>query len=215
MSSTAPSSTSSSPTPTESHHPRPTETGINIPTSTVVAIGAGFVCFALIVLGTLLLIRLIRLFFACRRDGTPFREAWAAQGGVFGWLHGVGSSSSSRPGERGGGVGGGGRINEGYMAWLPASGLGAGGWYASEVARMRIWNEVLRAGQAGQGSKELEYWGGKVPALWEVDVGGRHVMTIPQREKGDCDWVDYVVSLPAHPHSQDGVGRSRQMVFVS
>lgn len=55
----------------------------------------------------------------------------------------------------------------GYLAWLP----GGGGWYAQEIARVRMWNEM---GRAGRGEKHLDLWEGEIPELWEVGVGHGH-----------------------------------------
>lgn len=154
MSSTASSSlTTTSPTPTQSgyHH---VESGVTIPTTTVVGIGIGFVGFALSLLGSLLLIRFLKLALRARRDGIPVRQAWRDQGGFFGWLHGFGAQDRETDRIR--------RIEEiersGYWA-------GGGGWYSSEILRMRLWNEIRREGMKVKDDL------GERPGMWEVGLG--------------------------------------------
>jgi hypothetical protein len=152
-STTTPSPTTTSPSPASSatHH---VESGVTIPTTTVVGIGAGFVAFALSLLGSLLLVRFAKLALRARREGIPVRQAWNDQGGLFGWLHGFGARDRDTDRVR--------RIEEiersGYWA-------GGGGWYSSEILRMRLWNEIRREGMKVKDDL------GERPGMWEVGLG--------------------------------------------
>ena len=72
--------------------------GVAIPSSTVVAIGGGFVALALLVLSALFLIRVFRIRVETnrrRRQGetVAFRQIWDREGGVWGFLTGLNSEN--------------------------------------------------------------------------------------------------------------------------
>jgi hypothetical protein len=194
-SSTSLSPTSTFPSPTHSNTPHPSESGIQIPTTTVVGIGAGFVGFALSLLGTLLFIRFIRLAIKARREGIPVRTAWVDQGGFFGWIHGIGSRDNGNETDR-----------MRRMDELERSGYwgGGGGWYTSEITRMRIWNEIRRENAlAMRRGKEGEDLGDR-PELWEVDLAEGRVRVEGKGGLGedldlDLDLVQYTVSYISGP----------------
>ena len=54
------------------------------------------------------------------------------------------------------------------VGWMN-SGVGGGGWYGSEMTRMRLWNERVREERGGYG-KDEKIWDGEKPELWEVDL---------------------------------------------
>jgi hypothetical protein len=128
------------------------------------------------------LIRFIRLAIKARRDGIPVRTAWVDQGGFFGWIHGVGPQDSSARERRMEEIE---RMRSGYWG-------GGGGWYASEITRMRIWNELRREQEAALLVAKGEGLGER-PGMWEVDLAG---------EKQDEERVElrgYTVSHVEHP----------------
>ena len=167
------SSPSSSPSPTSAPRPTTTASGIVIPTTTVVAIGAGFITFALLLLSLVLFIRFLRLVFRCKKEGKDWRVEWEAQGGTWGWLHRTSPRDpyrdeiTSRGGYVGYGYGRGTGLGNG-VGWMN-SGVGGGGWYGSEMTRMRLWNERVREERGGYG-KDEKIWDGEKPELWEVDL---------------------------------------------
>jgi hypothetical protein len=151
---------------------------VTIPTTTVVGIGAGFVAFALSLLGCLLLVRFLRLALRARREGIPVRQAWNDQGGVFGWLHGLGAQDRETDRIR--------RIEEiersGYWA-------GGGGWYSSEILRMRLWNEIRREGMKVKDDL------GERPGMWEVGLGETKVQENIEEVEDEKRLDTYHVSL--------------------
>lgn len=71
---------------------------VEIPSSTVIAIGLGFFGFSIFILTSLLVARIIRVqrrHNAGRTTGNTltFRQTWAQEGGLFGFLSGAGGSS--------------------------------------------------------------------------------------------------------------------------
>ena len=73
--------------------------GVAIPSSTVVAIGGGFVALALLVLTTLFFVRVFRLRVETSRrrrrgETVTFREVWDREGGVWGFLTGLNADNS-------------------------------------------------------------------------------------------------------------------------
>jgi hypothetical protein len=176
-SSTTPSPTTS--TPSRASSTRHVESGVTIPTTTVVGIGVGFVGFALFLLSCLLLIRFAKLALRARREGIPIRQAWNDQGGFFGWLHGFGARD--RDGDRVR------RIEEiersGYWA-------GGGGWYSSEILRMRLWNEIRREGLKAKDDL------GERPGMWEVGLGEKDGQGVIEVLEDDKRLDTYHVSLP-------------------
>lgn len=99
--------------------PRATSQETALPSSTVVAIGGGFVALALIVLSTLTLVRVSRLHLEARRERRAGRQAtlldlWERDGGFWGFITGLGGESA------------------------------AGGAGFIDVARQRRWEEMIR-----------------------------------------------------------------------
>ena len=115
----------------------------NIPSSTVVAIGGGFVSFALIILGSLTFIRMLRVArqAAGRRaagEAVTFKELWRIEGGFWGFITGLGGESAV---------------------------IGAGGRNEQQL-RFAIWREIrMLETLIGEESKvPVE------PIMWEVAV---------------------------------------------
>lgn len=179
-STTTPSPTTTSPSPASSGTQH-AQSGVTIPTTTVVGIGAGFVAFALSLLGCLLLVRFFKLALRARREGIPVRQAWNDQGGLFGWLHGFGAQDRETDRRR--------RIEEiersGYWA-------GGGGWYSSEILRMRLWNEIRREGMKVKDDL------GERPGMWEVGLGEgtrqENVEELEDEKRLDAYHVSLVIS---------------------
>ena len=187
-STTTPSTTTTSPSPASSGTQH-AQSGVTIPTTPVVGIGAGFVAFALSLLGCLLLVRFFKLAFRARREGIPVRQAWNDQGGLFGWLHGFGAQDRETDRRR--------RIEEiersGYWA-------GGGGWYSSEILRMRLWNEIRREGMKVKDDL------GERPGMWEVGLGEGarqdEVEELEDEKRLDTYHVSLIISygIGAFPH---------------
>jgi hypothetical protein len=115
----------------------------SIPTSTVVAIGGGFVAFAFCVFTFLSLIRVFRIFRQSRRV-TPrisFRQAWRDDGGFWGFFSGMALASRET----------------GNML------LGVG---ARDLRGWGLWEE-LRAWEIFEREKNM-----KNPEMWEVELKG-------------------------------------------
>ncbi|ORX36883.1 hypothetical protein BD324DRAFT_681634 [Kockovaella imperatae] len=73
--------------------------GINIPSSTVVAIGGGFVCLAFFIITGLFLLRATKMAAEGRRrraagENITFREIWRRDGGMLGFVTGLGADSA-------------------------------------------------------------------------------------------------------------------------
>jgi hypothetical protein len=102
-------STTDFPPPTHTHHaPRASETTVDIPSSTVISIGLGFVAFAVGILFILVFIRVLRISRAARAARAQgrqvtFAELWHEEGGILGFLTGLGAENA---GVGAGGLGG-------------------------------------------------------------------------------------------------------------
>lgn len=76
---------------------------------------------------------------------------------------------------------------------------GGGGWYSSEIARMRLWNEMRREGL------KLKEDVGERPEIWEVALGEA------KPDMADTDWneeekifeVYHVSFIILHPYRHD------------
>ncbi|WWD17503.1 hypothetical protein CI109_101944 [Kwoniella shandongensis] len=68
--------------------------GIVIPTSTIVAIGIGFVAFGISVILLLFIHRVLKVRRVARARGEPFSVVWEREGGFWGFLNSVGESSA-------------------------------------------------------------------------------------------------------------------------
>ena len=124
-----------------------------------------------------------------------WRAEWENQGGAFGWLHRTSPPDPDRDNVGAGGYGGfgygfgnGGGYGRGGTAWNPG-GVGGGGWYGSELTRMRMWNDRMREERAG---KDWGIWEGEKPGIWEV--GLEMEMEMEMEKKSDREGlVDYTV----------------------
>ncbi|KAK8864198.1 hypothetical protein IAR55_001444 [Kwoniella newhampshirensis] len=83
--------------------------GIVIPTSTIVAIGVGFVAFGFSVLILLFVLRIAKVRRISRERGEEFRVVWSREGGFWGFLNSMGDTG----GVGGGGIGG----RRGIIRW--------------------------------------------------------------------------------------------------
>lgn len=114
----------------------------NIPTSTVSAIGGGFIGFAFTVLLSLTLLRVFRVYRDVKRrqrqgENIRFSQQWNTEGGFWGFLTGIG--------------GGGSNIL-----------VGAGG--RRDLDLWRIWDEYGIGGLGKNGEDAIP------PEMWEVEV---------------------------------------------
>lgn len=136
---------------------RPTQE-VDIPTSTVVAIGGGFIILALSFVGLLIVIRLLRLSQEVKRrtqegeTGLTVRGLWVERGGFWGYGRGA----------RG--------LNDHGLA------LGAGGGmtlHPDQIRRYLIWQQLAMMDLDGGGAGAAKDEDGKyiVPKLWEVGIG--------------------------------------------
>ena len=124
------------------------QSSIAIPSSTVVAIGGGFVGLALAVLFTLFMFRVTRLKLEARHrrragEQVTFHEIWDRDGGMWGFLTGIGGDSGL---------------------------VGAGGRPDLTLTRLR--NEIrLWEFYKAQNKAEMVR-----PKMWEVEVEEKGVM---------------------------------------
>ena len=134
-------------TPTRLLAPRASRTpiaGADIPTSTVAAIGGGFVAFAIFLLGGLTSIRMLRIWKEARKkrrqgEQVTFRQLWSRQGGFWGFVTGYGSDMTI--------VGAGGRSDRAFLT-------GWGRWEMELERHMRA--EMLAGKEAHQVPKMNE-----------------------------------------------------------
>ncbi|EIW70892.1 hypothetical protein TREMEDRAFT_61405 [Tremella mesenterica DSM 1558] len=188
---TTTTSNPSSPSPSPSNQ-------VNVPTSTVIAIGVGFVSFALLVLlfTVLLRIRRIRRLARTRASEGPvrFRETWEREGGWWGFWH------------------------TGDQMAVGAGGHGTGVGMRTELWRRRRLEELVRY----LGEEEVEE-----PKMWEIgmkddvgvvgfgdmkplsiltspkplDTGGWYPSSLPDPTLS----LNVLISLPTHNKSEEEI----------
>lgn len=150
------------PTPARVHAARATAPGggQDIPTSTVAAIGGGFVSFALAILLALFLMRVSKIYREYRRrrrageTSLTFRSLWDRDGGFWGFVMGYNGDAAV------------------------IAGVGAGG--RRDLERWAIWNEWRMWDSPGVVIEP------KVPVLWEVEVGERGRVGVEELVYGEA-----------------------------
>ena len=150
------------PTPTRPLAARATPTGggQDIPTSTVAAIGGGFVSFALAILFALFLMRVSKIYREFRRrrragEDLTFRSLWHRDGGFWGFVMGYNGDAA---------------LN---------AGVGAGG--RRDLDRWAIWNEWRMWESPGVVNEP------QAPVLWEVEVGERGKVGVCELAYGEAE----------------------------
>jgi hypothetical protein len=138
----------------------PTGGGQDIPTSTVAAIGGGFVSFAIGILFALFLMRVSKIYREFRRrraagENLTFRSLWHRDGGFWGFVMGYNGDAAV------------------------IAGVGAGG--RRDMERWAIWNE-WRMWESSESAIAA-----KVPVLWEVEVGERGRVGVDELVYGDAE----------------------------